>query len=82
MKSKTLRVNFYINILGKIQTVASDGLNFKETEFSKNLDLGFNLNSSLNDNHSNNVKILTSPNNRNRNGINFFFKNKKVIVIF
>ena len=57
-----------VTILEKINLIANDGLISKDTEFTKNLDLNMNLNSSINDLNPNNIRILTSPANRNRKG--------------
>jgi hypothetical protein len=81
MNLRILKVKKYLFCVyykGKLQNFGDPNpINFKETDFSKNLDLGFNLDSSAGfSNHNNNRQIITSPvlnnnNNRNKNGKKF-----------
>ena len=64
MNLRILKVKFLFIFSGKFQNLVDPNpINFKESDFSKNLDLGFNLDSSAGfSNHNiNRQQFITSP---------------------
>jgi hypothetical protein len=69
-----------IKFLGKLQNLGDPNpINFRETDFSKNLDLGFNLDSSLGFSNHNTRQIIKSS---NLNNLNSKSKNGKFFILF